>query len=67
MTVSEAKEACAAAWMKEALDEFESLFTYQSEVDDAPHTSCVSALCGHDDFSFSIGAQATDNDMLVAI
>lgn len=64
MTVSEAREACAAAWMKEALQEFESLFTCQStEVDEAPHTSCVfDALCGDDDLSFTIEAQAAADD-----
>lgn len=66
MTVNEAREACAAVWMKEALDEFVCQFTCQSskvEVDEVPLTSCLLTLCGGEDLSFTIGAKTADNEV----
>ncbi|XP_047938285.1 nudix hydrolase 18, mitochondrial-like [Salvia hispanica] len=66
MTVNEAREACAAVWMKEALDEFVCQFNCQSrevEVDEVPLTSCLLTLCGSEDLSFAIGAKTADNEV----
>lgn len=67
MSVNEAREACAAVWMKEALQEFVCWFRSQSrgveEEEEETLASCILALCGGDDLSFTIGAQTTDNEV----
>ncbi|KAH6806713.1 nudix hydrolase-like protein 17 [Perilla frutescens var. frutescens] len=45
VSVNEAREACAAVWMKEALEEFVYQFTCTStEVEEDPLSSCLSAV-----------------------
>lgn len=65
MSVNEAREACAAMWMKEALQEFVCWFRSQSRVEEEEETlaSWLLAVCGSDDLSFTIGAQTADNDV----
>ncbi|KAL7152710.1 hypothetical protein ABFS83_04G116300 [Erythranthe nasuta] len=60
MTVSEAKEACAAAWMKEALDAFVCQF---KRVEEEQLTSCRVALCRSEDLRLCIGAQTAEEDV----
>ena len=64
MTVNEARQACAAVWMKEALEEFVCQFTCRSrevEVDQDPLTSCLLALYDNEDLSFT--AQTADKEV----
>ncbi|EYU24510.1 hypothetical protein ABFS82_04G117700 [Erythranthe guttata] len=60
MTVSEAKEACAAAWMKEALDAFVCQF---KRVEEEQLTSCRLASCRSEDLRLCIGAQTAEEDV----
>ncbi|KAL9170036.1 hypothetical protein ABFS82_04G117700 [Erythranthe guttata] len=58
--VSEAKEACAAAWMKEALDAFVCQF---KRVEEEQLTSCRLASCRSEDLRLCIGAQTAEEDV----
>lgn len=60
MTVKEARESCAASWMKEALDEFVSQFQGRKRMEEEPLTSCLLALCRSEDLMRSIGAPTVE-------
>ncbi|PIN10474.1 Diadenosine and diphosphoinositol polyphosphate phosphohydrolase [Handroanthus impetiginosus] len=64
MSVNEAREACAHAWMKEALEAFVCQFKPPPRVlEEEPLASCRLALCRSEDLRHSIGAQTTDEDV----
>ncbi|KAL8474445.1 hypothetical protein ACS0TY_031058 [Phlomoides rotata] len=58
MSVKEAREACCASWMKEALDEFVSQFQGRKRMEEEPLS--LLSLCRSEDLIRSIGAPAME-------
>lgn len=63
MTVSEAREACAQAWMKEALDAFVRQLTTRPRVDEEQHLKSYRfAMCRTEELRLGIGSQTADDE-----